>query len=146
MTIESIDITKAIENTNAILASDNNISPSLKSTIELLTLIIKLLCNRLNLNSNNSSKPPSQDPNRPRKKKIKRKGKKKRKPGGQKGHEGSTLEKFEKPHEIVEIEIDRRTIPAGNYHHVDFESRQLVEMNISLHVTEYRAEILEDKK
>ena len=146
MTIEKINVTKAIENTNAILASEKNISPALKSMIELLTLIIKLLCNRLNLNSNNSNKPPSQDPNRPKNKKIKRKGKKKRRPGGQNGHNGSTLEKFEKPHEIVEINIDRRTLPIGNYHQVDFESRQIVEMNISLHVTEYRAEILEDEK
>lgn len=146
MTIENININKAIEKTNAILASEKNISPALKSMIELLTLIIKLLSNRLNLNSDNSSKPPSQDPNRPKKKKIKRKGKKKRRPGGQKGHKGSTLEKFENPHEIVEIEIDRRTLPGAQYHRVDFESRQIVEMNIQLHITEYRAEILEDEK
>jgi transposase len=37
--------------------------------MEVLFLVIKLLMNRFNLNSKNSSKPPSEDPNRKKKSK-----------------------------------------------------------------------------
>jgi len=50
-------------------------------------------------NSNNSSIPPSKDENRPFKSKSLRK-KTGRKPGGQKGHEGTTLEMASDPNEI----------------------------------------------
>jgi len=52
-------------------------------------------------NSNNSSMPPSKDENRPFKSKSLRK-KTGRKPGGQKGHEGTTLEMISDPNEIVD--------------------------------------------
>jgi len=146
MKVENIDITKSIELAKDQIANDKTASPALKSTFSLLLLIISLLINKLGLNSSNSSIPPSQDPNRPKiKKKKKRKGKR-LKPGGQKGHAGSTLEKFSDPNEIVPLEIDRRTIPPGKYKNVGLETRQVVDINISLHVTEYQAEILEDKK
>ena len=101
MKIENIDITKSIEKAKKQFANDQTVSPAARSTFELLILIIKLLINKLGLNSSNSSKPPSQDKNRPKiQKKKKRKGKR-LKPGGQKGHNGSTLEKFNDPNEIV---------------------------------------------
>ena len=83
MTIESIDIEAAIENARVMLENEKNMSPSTKSMVELLLLIITLLANRLKLNSKNSSKPPSSDPNR--KKSKKEKNPDDRKPGGQKG-------------------------------------------------------------
>jgi transposase len=52
-------------------------------------------------NSNNSSIPPSKDENRPFKSKSLRK-KTGRKPGGQKGHEGTTLEMVSDPNEIID--------------------------------------------
>jgi transposase len=51
-------------------------------------------------NSNNSSVPPSKDENRPFKSKSLRK-KTGRKPGGQNGHEGTTLEMVSDPNEII---------------------------------------------
>jgi len=51
-------------------------------------------------NSNNSSIPPSKDENRPFKSKSLRK-KTGRKPGGQKGHEGTTLEMVSNPDKII---------------------------------------------
>jgi transposase len=51
-------------------------------------------------NSNNSSIPPSKDENRPFKSKSLRK-KTGRKPGGQKGHKGTTLEMVSDPNEII---------------------------------------------
>jgi len=52
-------------------------------------------------NSNNSSVPPSKDENRPFKSMSLRK-KTGRKPGGQKGHEGTTLEMVSDPNEIID--------------------------------------------
>jgi len=52
-------------------------------------------------NSNNSSIPPSKDENRPFKSKSLRK-KTGRKPGGQKGHEGATLEMVSNPDKVID--------------------------------------------
>jgi transposase len=54
-------------------------------------------------NSNNSSIHPSKDENRPFKSKSLRK-KTGRKPGGQKGHEGTTLEMSSNPNKIIDHE------------------------------------------
>jgi transposase len=96
-------------------------STQTRAMIELLVVIINLFVARFGLNSKNSSIPPSKDPNRPRGAKAKGKGKK-RKPGGQKGHNGSTLKKVDKPDRIEPIEIDRRTIPSGEYKQAGYES------------------------
>ncbi len=108
----------------------------------MLLLLVTILANRLGLNSKNSSKPPSSDPNR--KKGSKEPGA--RKPGGQNGHIGTTLKQFSDPHLVKEIQVDRSTLPQGNYRPVGFETRQIVDLDISIFVTEWRAEILEDQK
>ncbi|MCP4009064.1 MAG: transposase, partial [Proteobacteria bacterium] len=74
----------------------------------------------------------------------KRKGGKK--PGGQKGHIGTTLKKVDDPDKIELIDIDRRTLPAGRYHRAGYEARQVFDIDISRLVTEYRAQVLEDDK
>jgi transposase len=140
MTVENIDVSAALEKVKGLLKEEKYLSPSFRAAIELLMLVVSLLVNRLGRNSRNSSLPPSQDPHR---KKTKSRGTK-RKPGGQKGHEGTTLEKIEKPHRIEEIEIDRKTIPAGTYTSAGYESRQVFDVTIGLCVTEYRAEILQN--
>ena len=106
---------------------EEDVSPALKKSISDLFEVVTFLTNRLGLNSTNSSKPPSQDPNRERPVKTARG--RKRKPGGQKGHQGSFLKPVEKPTEIEEIQIDRRTLPRGEYSLVGFEARQV--FNIS---------------
>lgn len=149
MKIENINIRASLKAAKKQVEEDKSLSPSMRSTIDLLILIINLLVNKIGLNSSNSSIPPSQDPNRNRKKKKKRKTRKekgtKRKPGGQKGHAGSTLSKSENPTDIKFIEIDRRTIPSGKYKEVGFESRQVFDVDISLKIIEYRAQVLEDE-
>ena len=150
MKVENIDVTESIKNAKKQIAEDKSLSPSMKSTFDLLILIISLLVNRLGINSSNSSKPPSQDPNRDKEKdNKKRKMRKdkglKRKPGAQKGHKGSTLTKNDKPDEIENIEIDLRTIPAGDYFDAGYDSRQVFDVEIKMHIKEYRAQILEDK-
>lgn len=124
------------------LDDEKNLSPALRSTIEMLLLIVTLLTNRLGLNSKNSSKPPSSDPHRPRKEKTPS-GKK---AGGQHGHLGAMLKKVESPDEIQVIRIDKRTLPrAGRYHDAGFEWRQVIDVEFTVKVTEYRAQILEDE-
>ena len=142
MTVNDIDIDAAILKMEQVLAEEKDLSPALRSTNELMILIIKLLANRLGLNSRNSSKPPSSDPNR---KKTSRK-KNERKPGGQKGRTGKTLEKIDDPDHVEVIQVDRRKIPAGHYSEVGFETRQVFDIEIRRFVTEYRAQVLEDEK
>lgn len=142
MKIESIDIQATIEKAQLLVREDKQLSTATKSMFEMLILIITLLANRLNLNSTNSSKPPSSDPNR-----VKRPregiGKK---AGGQNGHIGTTLQKVENPDKVEEIKVDRRKLPAGRYRQVGFETRQVFDIDISRVVTEYRAQILENDK
>jgi transposase len=141
MKIDNIDIEATIEKAQALINRDEHLPAAIKSMFEVLILIISLLANRLNLNSTNSSKPPSSDPNRKKKPRPKT-GKKK---GGQKGHVGITLKKVDDPDIIEPIPIDRRTLPTGRYHEVDYEARQVFDIDISRVVTEYRAQVLEDE-
>lgn len=140
MTVDNIDVNKTIRQVEALLAQEKKRSPALRALIEVLIMLVTLLVNRLNLNSSNSSKPPSSDPNR---KKNIRAGNP-RKPGGQKGHVGTTLKPVEDPDEIQFINIDRRTLPPGRYQPVGVETRQVMEIDFSTFVTEYQAQILED--
>ena len=67
MKIEHIDIEATIEKARRLVSDDEQLSAASKSMFEILILLITLLANRLNLNSTNSSKPPSSDPNRKKK-------------------------------------------------------------------------------
>ncbi len=142
MKIESIDIQATIEKAQSLIREDKQLSMATKSMFEIMILIITLLANRLNMNSTNSSKPPSSDPNR----KKKPQSKTGKKPGGQKGHVGTTLKKADDPDKVELIKIDRSKLPAGRYREVGFDSRQVFDIDISRVVTEYRAQILEDDK
>lgn len=141
MKIEHIDVSKTLDNARKLLEEDKNISPALKSMFEILLVIIALLTNRFNLNSRNSSKPPSDDPNREKKSKKNSLG---NKPGGQKGHAGKNLRPVENPDEIKNIPLDKSTLPKGKYNDAGYTARQVINILISRHVIEYRAQILED--
>jgi transposase len=142
MKIDSIDIEAALQKARDAIDKDEQLSASSRSIIEVLILLISLLAGRLNLNSKNSSKPPSTDPNREKTPAKKRAG---RKPGGQKGHIGKTLTKVDDPDFIEPIKIDRRTLPPGRYSDGGYESRQVFDIELSRVVTEYRAQILVDE-
>lgn len=142
MKIEDIDVDSSINSVKELLKNEKDLSPALRSALEVLLLLVALLLNRITLNSKNSSKPPSTDPNR---KKFGKKGESHRKPGGQKGHSGTTLEPVDDPDEVSEIRVDRRTLPKGaQYREVGHERRQVIDIDLSRFVTEYRAQILED--
>lgn len=142
MKIDDIEVDSAINSVKELLAKEKDLSPALRSALEVLLLLVTLLLNRITLNSKNSSRPPSTDPNR---KKSSKKGKSSRKPGGQQGRNGITLEQVDDPDEVAELKIDRRTLPKGQvYREAGHEIRQVIDIDISRFVTEYRAQILED--
>jgi len=142
LTINNIDIDATLEKVKTLLTQEKELSSTMRSMVALLVVLVTLLAHRLNLNSRNSSKPPSSDPNR--KKVSKAKGE--NKAGGQKGRVGVTLQKVENPDRIEVVKHDRRELPSGRYKEVGYESRQVFDIDISRIVTEYRAQILEDSK
>ena len=138
MTIKNINITKSIEQAQRLLDSDAKMSDEVRAVLNLMIVVVTLLIEKLGLNSSNSSQPPSTDPNRKKKKKTRSN----RKPGGQKGRKGVNLKQVEDPDIIETIEIDRTTIPAGDYREEGFEKRQVFDITISRTVTEYQAQVL----
>ena len=140
MTVEKINIAKTLKNVESLMESEKNSSPQMRAMMKMLVVIITLLAAKLGLNSKNSSTPPSKDPNRP-KNKANGNG---RKPGGQNGHAGSTIEKEQKPDRIEIINVDRSSLPHGEYSFVGYQTRQVIDIEISKVVTEYRAEILQN--
>lgn len=89
--IESLDI--ELNETKAELSK-------VKAELNEVKEEVKTLKALLNQNSQNSNKPPSTDTISKKKSKSDQK-KSGRRPGGQKGHSGSTLKTFDSPHEIV---------------------------------------------
>ena len=139
--IDNIDVEAAIKNVKDLLATDKSMAPTLRAALDVLLLLVTLLINQKGLNSKNSSIPPSSDPNR--KKSLKAKST--RKPGGQKGRKGVTLAQVENPDEVIELSVDRRTLPKGTSFKVTgYETRQKIDITIKRFVTEYRAEVLQD--
>ena len=141
MKADKINITETVESARKLLETDKKISPAVRAMFNMLLMIITLLAGKLGLNSQNSSKPPSSDLNR-KKKTGNNKGN--NKPGGQPGRVGKNLEPVENPDTIIPIKLDKRRLPKGNYTEVGFESRQVIDIEISRIVTEYRAQILEN--
>jgi len=142
MTINNIDVDATIKQVKDQLAEEKDLSPAIRSSLEVLLLLVTLLASRFGLNSNNSSKPPSADPNRTKKPRAKGT----RKPGGQPGRRGSTLQPIPDPDEVEVLQVDRGALPPGRYRQVGYESRQVVDLDISRVITEFRAQILEDQQ
>ena len=142
MKFDNVNITETLNSARLLLETEENISPAMRVMFQLLITIISLFAGRLSLNSKNSHKPPSADPNRDKLPKKDQGSKKK--PGGQLGRNGVNLQPVTDPDKIIPINIDKRRLPHGNYHDVGFEKRQVVDIEISRIITEYRAQILED--
>ncbi len=138
MKIDNIDIDKTLNEVERLLEEDKNISPALIAMINVLLILVKLMANRMGLNSSNSSKPPSTDTKKiaPTRKKSGKKS------GGQPGRQGTTLQQIEDPDEVEQISIDRRTLPKGKYNTAEVERRQVFDIQICRLVTEFQAEVL----
>ena len=100
MNIENINAEDAIKNVRKLMKKDKTVSSAVKAAIEVLIFLLTVLINRSQLNSSNSSKPPSEDKNKLRKN---RREKSTNNPGGQKGRDGVNLKKVKDPDVIEEI-------------------------------------------
>jgi transposase len=137
-----VDVEATLDKTKTLLDQETDLSPALRSIIDVLIMLVSVLLNRATLNSHNSSKPPSSDPNRKKSKRAKT-----GKPtGGQHGHVGSTLQSIADPDTIAVIKVDQSTLPKGAYRDVGVETRQVFDIDISRFVTEYQAQILENEQ
>ena len=140
MKLNNENIKETIDNAKSLLSKEKNISPALRSVFQLLLIFMEVMLERLSLNSKNSSKPPSSDPNR--KKSSGRKTNKK--PGGQPGRIGKQLKPISDPDKVEVLKIDKRTLPRDKYTDSGYEARQIVDFEVSVCVTEYRAQVLVD--
>jgi transposase len=61
-------------------------------------------------------------------------------------HVGKTLKQVEEPDDIESILVDRATLPKGDDEDGGIETRQVVDIEIIRHVTEYQAQVLMNKK
>ncbi|MDX8414367.1 MAG: IS66 family transposase [Mariprofundales bacterium] len=139
-TIGSIDVGATLSKARLLLKEEQGMSPALHALMEVMIALISLMANQLNLNSRNSSKPPSTDPHRPRKPGSSTG----RRRGGQPGHIGTTLRQVKEPDVVKFLPVDRKQLPQGEYQVVGVEKRQVFDIDISRVVTEFQAEILED--
>lgn len=143
MKIEDANVTEVIKEARQMLKDEKGVSASFAAVIAILLTLFEVILSRLNTNSQNSSKPPSQDPNR---KKILKAGDGK-KPGGQQGRVGKNLKLDDNPDEIIHVLVDQSKLPKGRtYKKVGVKKRQVVEIIVSRKVIEYQLEILEDEK
>jgi hypothetical protein len=59
LTLDNIDVEATIKTVRQLLAEEAQLSPALRSILEVMILLIKIMDNRLSLNSRNSSQPES---------------------------------------------------------------------------------------
>ncbi|CAO5681530.1 MAG: IS66 family transposase ISMrsp5 [Holosporales bacterium] len=138
MKIQSFDVRNVLDSVKHEIEKDKTISASLTSLLTIMLMLFEVLIDKL---SKNSSIPPSQDPNRRKESK-----KKDQKPGGQKGHIGTTLEKTKNPDEIVDLYVNLKSLPKGSYKDDGYEARQVVDIIFKKKITEYRAHRVIDAK
>lgn len=140
--MDSVKINKTLEMAEQVLRDDKSLSPSIRAVFGLLLEMFRMLVIRFNLNSSNSSKPPSTDGNRLKPTRTKSN----KKPGGQKGHVGKTLEPVANPDVVEILKVDLSALPAGTYETVGYKNRQVFDIEFTRVVTEYQAEIVRDEK
>ena len=131
MKVSGIDIESNVERIKQQIEGDTTLSPSMRTTLDLLLLIVTLLCQRLGLNSRNSrnsSKPPSTDLNR----KKEPKNSSGNNSGGQKGHNGSTLSLDSTPDILHKLPVDQTLLPKGYYTEAGYETRQVIDIVFSV--------------
>ena len=140
-----MNVSETIQRIKKEISQDKSISPVLVSSIELLIIVIQMLLDRQKMNSSNSSLPPGSDQKRRSRGKDKKVRKKKsdKSVGGQEGHTGKTLTQYEQADEVIELSVDKRTLPAGVKFTIgEPETRQVIDLNIEFVVREYQAEVL----
>jgi len=137
-------VESTIKTAQQLLAEESQLSPALRTILGVLIMLVQIMAGRLNLNSRNSSKPPSS--NRFGNGGKGDKGGSGKNTGGQPGRIGTTLEKIDNPDVIKPLTVDRSLLPHGDYTVVGFDSRQVFDIDIRRVVIEYQAEILENQQ
>ena len=117
--MSNIEIKASIQAARELLDKEKGLSPAFRSAMNVMFMAVSILLGRVNLNSKNSSKPPSSDPNREKKKRTSSGMNR----GGQQGHVGTTLKQVDNADEIEEILVDRSTLPDKPFTHVGYERR-----------------------
>jgi transposase len=146
MTFKKINVTQALNNARELLAREEGLSPALRAAIELILTLVTLMASELAPGKSKlGGTPPSQDPYRNRGKKDSGKSPKGRKGGGQPGRSGITLKPVEDPDEIEVIEIDESEL-SKDWKFSGYEVRQVFDIELSLKVTEYRAEVYRNSR
>ena len=134
---------KTLEEAQAIINALWSICRQMKQQINQLESRVKTLEERLNQNSQNSSKPPSSDGlQKPSPKSLRGKSGKNR--GGQPGHQRNILEKHPHPDKIIyhalsiceDCEKSLQDVEL-----IDYETRQIFDLPpLKIEITEHRAE------
>ena len=129
------------ELTNEIKGLNSQVE-TLSKDNKALSARVKSLESQVNKNSNNSSKPPSSDGFKKKTKSLRTKSGKS--PGGQKGHEGNTLELSDNPDEVVIHAVGKCETCGVSLENETPESyiiRQVIDIEEAKpKVTEHRAE------
>ena len=144
---------KILTEAEAAIENETSITPSIKiifkllislnleliSTIKELKNTIKELTKKLNLNSKNSSKPPSSDQSPRGNRNDKDTGKK---PGGQSGRKGTTLKKVSNPDNIQNHKLQGKCSCGQSLSKLNsygYATRQVWDLLINTIITEHRA-------
>lgn len=141
--VESCDLSQQLDLCIELANREPNISPALRTALNLLFRTLKLLLDSFLTNSENSSLPPSADPGRePKRPKNSQSG---RRPGAQPGHNGNNLG-HETPTRTVELKVDRSKIPPDRTLTPEEPiRRQVYNIKITREIIEYQAEVLVDQ-
>lgn len=134
--------TKKISEIKGSSEYENNISLSFRDSIDDLITLVEYSIEGPEISSKTSHQAPSKDEfhQKNKQKQARAKEEPQRSPGGQPGRKGSNLKQVENPDEIVSLEIDLRTLPAGCYEELEPETRQVFEIVTKRKVIEYRSQ------
>jgi len=67
--MSNVEIKQSIKAARELLDKEKGLSPAFRAAMSVMFMAVSILLGRVNLNSSNSSKPPSSDPNRKKKSK-----------------------------------------------------------------------------
>ena len=144
MTLDGISVQETIDRAKKAL-EEIEASEEQKSSLKDVITVASIMKDRIALNSSNSGKPPSTDEPKGQDKKDDKPSPSGRSSGGQNGHKGTQLNLVEDPDEIIDIKVDESELQSGNYTMSGYLRRQVIDIKISRHVIEYRAETFSDE-
>jgi transposase len=134
MTKKKSEIDQNLKLARKVIDSDKTLSPAIKAIFELLFSLVTELIKQRNVNSKNSSTPPSQDPFR---KKSKSSGSTRTKTNS----DGETLRKIESPDKVIDHFPKGHCICGTSLKRsksLSFRSRQVWDLIIKTEVQEHR--------